>query len=120
MKRFVLAAAVLLGGLVLAPAAFAHAHLQAAQPPVGGTVSAAPTEVVLIFSEAVEPSLCTVEVKDASGARFDAGAAHAGADGKHLAVGLKLLSPGVYTVEWHATSVDTHRTQGKFTFTIKP
>ena len=32
----------------------------------------------------------------------------------------KPLSPGVYTVQWHAVSVDTHHTQGTFEFTVKP
>jgi methionine-rich copper-binding protein CopC len=30
------------------------------------------------------------------------------------------LKPGVYTVHWHAVSVDTHRTQGSFQFTVRP
>ena len=32
----------------------------------------------------------------------------------------KALPPGVYTVHWHAVSVDTHHTQGNFDFTVKP
>ncbi len=31
----------------------------------------------------------------------------------------KPLSPGLYTVHWHAVSVDTHHTQGTFEFTVK-
>ena len=31
----------------------------------------------------------------------------------------KPLSPGAYTVHWHAVSVDTHHTQGTFEFTVK-
>jgi hypothetical protein len=30
------------------------------------------------------------------------------------------LKPGVYKVIWHAVSVDTHKTQGSFQFTVKP
>jgi len=37
-----------------------------------------------------------------------------------LKVPLKPLPPGTYTVDWHALSVDTHTTQGHFTFEIKP
>jgi copper resistance protein C len=32
----------------------------------------------------------------------------------------KTLAPGVYIVNWHAVSVDTHHTQGSFEFTVKP
>jgi methionine-rich copper-binding protein CopC len=30
------------------------------------------------------------------------------------------LAPGAYTVEWHALSADGHKTNGAFTFTVKP
>jgi methionine-rich copper-binding protein CopC len=30
------------------------------------------------------------------------------------------LSAGTYRVTWHAVSVDTHKTQGSFTFTVAP
>ena len=37
----------------------------------------------------------------------------------HLSVG-RALKPGGYTVEWHAVSVDTHRTSGAYRFTVAP
>ena len=40
-------------------------------------------------------------------------------DGRVLSVKLKPLLPGSYSVEWHVTSVDTHKTEGHFTFTVK-
>lgn len=121
MNRVVLAAAVLVSALAAAQAAFAHAQLRRAVPPVGGTVTAPPAEVVLTFSEAVEPRLSTITVQDAAGARVDAGDPHAvEGDGKRLALAVKRLAPGVYTVTWHATSVDTHRTEGSFRFTVQP
>jgi copper resistance protein C len=35
-----------------------------------------------------------------------------------MRVGLKSLSPGTYRVRWHALSVDTHKTEGSFTFRV--
>jgi methionine-rich copper-binding protein CopC len=35
-------------------------------------------------------------------------------------VALPKLAPGLYTVIWHIASVDTHRTEGRFQFTIRP
>jgi copper resistance protein C len=35
-----------------------------------------------------------------------------------MRVGLKPLSPGTYRVRWHVLSVDTHRTEGSFTFHV--
>jgi copper resistance protein C len=33
-------------------------------------------------------------------------------------VTLPKLPPGTYTVNWHVTSVDTHKTEGNYTFTV--
>jgi copper resistance protein C len=33
-------------------------------------------------------------------------------------VGLKPLPPGTYKVLWHALSVDTHTTEGSFSFRV--
>jgi methionine-rich copper-binding protein CopC len=115
-----LAAALLLLGALASPA-FAHALLRKATPGVGATVTTAPASVALVFSEGVEPSFSTIAVSDAMGMRFDSGdPQNAPGDKKTLIVALKKLPPGAYTVEWHATSVDTHKTEGKFTFTVAP
>lgn len=108
--------------LLAAPgAAWAHAHLTSAVPPVGGSVASAPAEVILTFSEAVEPAFSTIEVRDAAGNRVDAADRRASPDDpKRLVVGLKPVSPGTYKVIWRVTSTDTHKTEGGFTFTIAP
>ena len=100
--------------------AFAHAQLIKAEPAVGSVVTKAPMQVSLHFSEGVEPGFTTVVVTSASGARVDDGAPRtAPDDNRTLQIGLKPLAPGDYRVEWHATSVDTHKTQGAFGFTVR-
>jgi methionine-rich copper-binding protein CopC len=120
--KHILGLAALLAVAGLAPqAALAHAMLLRAEPAVGASVSPAPSQIVLHFSEGVEPLFTTVEVLDAAGTRVDSGAPHTAAgDQKTLLVGLKPLPAGNYTVEWHATSVDTHKTQGHFSFSVAP
>ena len=116
--RCLAAAAVLLGGV---HAASAHALLRKAVPGVGSTVHAAPPVLDLLFSEGVEPSLCRVTVLDAAGVAWQAGPPRtAPGDARHLLVDLKPLGAGVFNVEWHAVSVDTHVTDGKFSFTVAP
>jgi copper resistance protein C len=100
-------------------AAYAHAHLTVSQP-AADTVVARPAEVSLQFTEALEKSFSTVEVQDSTGKRVDDGTLRPGADAVHLVLGLHPLQPGVYKVIWHATSVDTHRTEGSFSFTVAP
>lgn len=120
MRYSVIAAAALaLCGHV--GAAEAHAHLRTAAPAVDGTVPASPPEVAITFSEGVEPRFSTIEVQDAAGRRVDRDDVHtAPADNKVLSVGVPQLAPGTYTVVWHATAVDTHKTEGKFQFTVRP
>jgi methionine-rich copper-binding protein CopC len=109
-------------GLILLPAvAFAHAHLDHASPAIGSTVPQAPKEVSLWFTEALEAKFSTIEVRDAQGAAVQAGpAALAGDNTAQLRVPLKPLKPGTYKVIWRVLSVDTHRTQGNFTFRVGP
>jgi copper resistance protein C len=35
-----------------------------------------------------------------------------------MRIGLKALPPGTYKVNWHALSVDTHKTDGTFSFQV--
>jgi methionine-rich copper-binding protein CopC len=100
--------------------AWAHAFLDYAEPRVGSTVTNAPTEIKIWFTQELEPVFSTLEVQDAQGQEVDKKDAHL--DDKNTSlfiVSLPALPDGTYTVTWHAVSVDTHRTQGSFEFTIK-
>ena len=113
---------VLCAGLapILPGDATAHAFLARAVPGVGSTVASGPAELVIDFTQGVEPAFSRIEVSDAGGARVDRNDAHAEGGGSRLAIGLKPLPPGRYLVSWQAVSVDTHRTQGSFSFTVAP
>jgi methionine-rich copper-binding protein CopC len=109
--------------LLLAAAATAHAHafLDHANPLVGSTVATPPRELVLWFTETLEPAFSTVEVRNAQGVAVQSGKAQLDRnDGTQLRVPLKALPGGTYQVIWRVLSVDTHRTQGSFTFRVGP
>ena len=95
--------------------AHAHAFLDHANPRVGSTVRTAPREVTLSFTQKLEPSFSSAQVTDASGARVDQGAQ---VSGMTIHVPVRTLSPGTYRVRWHVLSVDTHKTEGSFTFRV--
>ena len=114
MKRIVTIIALLTAPI----AAHAHAMLDHANPRVGSTVATAPKELSLWFTEKLEPAFSTAEVRNAQGAVQSGKARVDGGDRTELHVPLKALSPGTYTVVWRVLSVDTHRTQGSFTFTV--
>ena len=113
-----LACAAVLAACLTGQAAFAHAVLERAIPAVGAELAAPPTAVTLVFSEAIEVAFSSVAVTDADGRRVDQQTLRTENDGTVLVAPLPTLPPGVYEVAWRVTSVDTHRTQGHFRFTI--
>jgi copper resistance protein C len=116
-----IAVAISAGCALLPVAAFAHAHLDHASPAVGSTVAQSPKEVSLWFTEALEAKFSTIDVRDAQGKSMQAGPATLARDNTaQLRVPLKPLPPGTYKVIWRVLSVDTHRTQGDFTFRVGP
>ena len=93
----------------------AHAMLDHASPPVGGTVGSSPGQVTLYFTQQLEPKFSGAEVRNASGARVDRGKS---ISGNVMRIGVGSLPVGAYTVTWHVLSVDTHTTQGSFNFHV--
>ena len=105
--------------LASAGVALAHAHLKKAEPPINSVVTTAPVEVVIYFTESVEPKFSSIEVQNAHGQRVDKGETRtAPGDATRLIASLTTLTPGTYKVMWHATSVDTHKTEGTYRFTV--
>lgn len=99
--------------------AFAHAYPRYADPPADSVTADSPSELTITFTGGVESSYSTIEVRDSSGAAVSTGKAHVAAgNNRLLSVALPKLPPGTYTVIWHATSVDTHKTEGSYKFTI--
>jgi methionine-rich copper-binding protein CopC len=90
--------------------------LASASPSVGGSVGAAPRQVTLSFTQGLEPAFSSVQVTDSRGARVDTGRLQI--SGSTMSVGLKNVGPGTYHVHWHVLSVDTHKTQGSFSFHV--
>jgi methionine-rich copper-binding protein CopC len=113
IKTFAMAALL---AVMTGTAARAHAFLDHTEPRVGSTVPTAPRELVLFYSQNLEPAFSSVEVSDANGARVDLGKPRISAG--TMRVGLKQLPPGTYRVRWQVLSVDTHTTEGSFTFHV--
>jgi len=108
-------------GVGMPPAtALSHAFLSEAAPLVGGTVSAAPKEIRLSFSEAIEPHFSGIDLVTEDGRTIATGQAivDPGND-KQLVLTLPPLAPGRYRVRWHVVSVDTHRTEGEYSFAVE-
>jgi methionine-rich copper-binding protein CopC len=101
--------------------AHAHAFLEKTEPSGNATLAAAPAEIRLWFSEPIEGAFSKVEVTDAQGRHFEAGRSSIDPrDPAVLRVAVGKLAPGSYTATWRVASVDTHVTEGRFVFLVKP
>ena len=119
MNRALLTSIFLSFGAVASTAASAHAILSTSSPRVGATISKSPSQIVLTFTEALEPAFSSVEVDGPGGAKIASGAPKL--SGKTMIVPVtEPLAPGAYHVKWRVTAVDTHKTQGDFNFVVKP
>ena len=96
--------------------ASAHAMLDHAEPRVGNKVATAPREVTLWFTQKLEPAFSSITVTDAAGKRVDTGKTRV--NGSQMSVSLRPGGSGTYHVKWHVLSVDTHTTDGNFTFQV--
>ena len=101
-------------------AALAHAFPDRADPKVGATLTASPSQVRIWFDRDLEPVLSNIKVCDAQGHIVDNGDGRVNpADSTLLEVSVPQLSAGKYRVIWSAVVGDGHRTTGDYTFRIK-
>jgi hypothetical protein len=116
MIRFAALVAALTFGTAVA---HAHAFLDHASPLVGSTVKTSPNEVRMWFTQQLEPKFSGAQLRSSAGAVLGSGVVDA-ADPKQMVIPTHGLPPGRYKVTWKVLSVDTHRTEGSFSFEVKP
>ena len=123
--RRVAAALVSVFGIFLAllwlpQAALAHANLARAAPAPNSVLDAAPDQVVIWFTEPIEPKLSEIRVLDSLGSRVDEGDSFVDPnDATAMSVGLGPIPDGAYTVAWkNVSTVDGHRVRGAFVFSV--
>jgi methionine-rich copper-binding protein CopC len=112
----------LLGILLLAlpSGAGAHAFLYYSVPKADSIVTSPPAEIIICFTEHLDARGSAIQVRNEKDDQVDKEDSHCDSkDPSLLKVSLPNLPPGRYKVSWKALSVDGHRTQGHFNFTIK-
>lgn len=103
---------------IISEASFAHSLLVSSSPAAGATVSA-PSDLKLAFSEGVESALTGANLRCANAVIAPVGEATFSPDRRALDYALPTLPKGTCRVQWHAVSVDGHRTRGEFDFTVR-
>jgi copper resistance protein C len=96
----------------------AHSFPETEIPSAGQTVSTAPAEVTINFDAPIEKLFAKLEVTGADGTNEAVGAPQISDDARRMSVKVSSLKPGDYTVKWAVVGIDTHHTEGSYTFTV--
>ena len=117
-KMLLLAPALLAIALSIPIPATAHSFPEEESPKAGQKLSAPPSEVTIKFDAPIEKLFAKLEVTGAEGQNLAVGAPQVSDDGIQLSVKLGALKPGDYTVKWAVVCIDTHHTNGSYTFSV--
>lgn len=119
MKNLLVAAVAAIVTLA-APAALAHAKLEASIPAANSVVSPAPHQVRLQFNEPLELPFSKVKLVDEKGVVVDAAKVAADpTDPKTLIATTPRLHAGAWRVQWTTVTRDGHKVKGEFSFQVK-
>ncbi len=108
--------------LLLASSVLAHAKLKEAVPAPDSTVTVAPKDVKMVFTEEIDPKRSSAKVFNATNTQVDNGDSAVNVNARtQMTVTLKQpLANGVYTVKWEVvTPDDDGKSNGEFKFTLQ-
>jgi putative copper export protein/methionine-rich copper-binding protein CopC len=100
-----------------AGAAQAHAALIRTSPAQGSIVTTAPSEIVITFSEVVQPVPTRITVIAPDGKRIDSGNPRVQGDDMHIPLRTNVPG-GTYLVSYRVISADSHPVGGGFTYSV--
>jgi methionine-rich copper-binding protein CopC len=103
--------------LALPPGVAAHSELKTADPPDGAVLSTPPPEVVLTFTEALDPAKSSVTLHDAGGTEIAKGSVDP-TDNTVMRLTPPPLDPGTYEIRWTSVSLDGHLLRDTLHFTL--
>jgi len=98
--------------------ASAHSFPEQESPAAGQKLGSAPSEVTIKFDAPIEKLFAKLEVTGADGMNEAVGPPRVSDDGIRLSIKLGALKPGEYQVKWAVVCIDTHHTQGSYSFTV--
>ena len=96
----------------------AHSFPEEQHPSAGQTLATSPAEITIKFDAPIEKLFAKVQVLDANGKDHAVGAPDVSSDGTVLTSKVEALKPGDYTVKWMVLCVDTHHSEGSYSFTV--
>jgi methionine-rich copper-binding protein CopC len=117
LKTWIYAAGIAIA-MSNASVASAHSFPESETPSAGQKIGSSPSEVTINFDAPIEKLFAKLEVTGGDGKNEAAGSPQISDDGRHMSVKVGSLKPGDYTVKWAVVGIDTHHTEGSYTFSI--
>ena len=96
----------------------AHSFPESEAPAAGQTLNEPPSEVRIKYDAPIEKLFAQLAVVDSTGQNLAQGAPTVSDDGYILTVKLPRLKPGSYLVKWRVVGLDTHHTEGSYSFSV--
>ena len=118
LSRCVVLLAITFTAITVAPQVRAHSFPQEQHPAAGQKLTAPPSEVRIKFDAPIEKLFAQIQVLDASGKNYAVGSPEVSSNGIELSSKVGKLPPGTYKVRWAVVCVDTHHTQGSYSFVV--
>lgn len=112
---------ILLAAPMLARPSYAHAVVVRSEPATNARLDAAPHEIRIWFTEPLEPTYSSIELRNATGTVIDTPPSYVEPTDDYQLVLMTEgeLPEGLYTVVWHnVSSADGHRVTGSFPFIV--
>lgn len=104
--------------VAMAPVAMAHSELDTSIPAADAEVQGSPPELITTWTQDLDPSRSSLEVRDSTGARVAMGG-ELGDGPRELRLALPDLAPGTYEVRWTSFSAeDGELARRTFEFTV--
>jgi methionine-rich copper-binding protein CopC len=104
-------------GLSLPLVASAHSELKTASPADGSTVAGSPDEIVLTFTETLNPTKSSIVLLDSAGKQLGRAGVDP-ADDTVMRLTPPTLDAGAYEIDWTSVALDNDLVRGKVKFTV--
>jgi copper transport protein len=119
--RAVASLVIVLTAFAFPAGVLAHAELETVSPADGAVVTEVPAEIVMTFSEALDPDKSSIVVVDASGTTVVSGGVVDSAEPTRMVLALSGLEAGAYELRWTSASAeDGDIDRGTTSFTYSP
>lgn len=117
-RRLAITTCALVLAIAAPSASHAHSFPASENPSAGQTLAIPPPTVAITYDAPIEKLFASLEVDNTAGVNQAAAPPQVSPDGSTLSVPVAHLAPGDYTVKWRVVCIDTHHTEGSYSFTV--